>query len=159
MDFRDDERERGITMKSSGFSCINIKKPENEPCLLNFIDSPGHVDFLHEIEVASDLADYALIVIDISEGVRTQSREVIKQCALKSLKMILVLNKIDRILDIENDHPDCAEIYHKIKNCIEDVNAIVYAHSLNASVSHEAYFDPLKFNVIFASVKHKWAFE
>ncbi|MES1906475.1 MAG: Elongation factor-like GTPase 1, partial [Paramarteilia canceri] len=72
MDFREDEQSRGITMKSACFSCIHVEKATREPYFVNFIDSPGHIDFIQEISVATNLADSALIMIDVIEGVCIQ---------------------------------------------------------------------------------------
>lgn len=72
MDFRQDEKERQITMKASCFSCLFVNPLEKIPYIINFIDSPGHVDFVHEISTAVNLADSGLIVVDVVEGVCSQ---------------------------------------------------------------------------------------
>lgn len=59
MDFRDDEQCRGITMKSSAITLYY------DPVLINLIDSPGHIDFCSEVNLAINLADIAILVVDV----------------------------------------------------------------------------------------------
>lgn len=59
MDSREDEQTRGITMKSSAISLYY------DPVLVNLIDSPGHIDFCSEVNSAINLADVAILVVDV----------------------------------------------------------------------------------------------
>lgn len=70
MDSREDEQERGITMKSSAVSLIH--EYEKSLHLINLIDSPGHVDFSIEVSSAVRLCDGAIILIDVCEGICPQ---------------------------------------------------------------------------------------
>ncbi|KAL1500047.1 hypothetical protein AB1Y20_012731 [Prymnesium parvum] len=122
MDSREDEQDRGITMKAS---CIALAyqadggSPRHE---INLIDSPGHVDFSSEVSAAVRLADGALVVVDVVEGVCVQTHAVIKQAWEENVRPVLVLNKIDRlILDLQfSPH----EAWEHIKQVVQSVNAI-----------------------------------
>ena len=76
--------------------------------LINFIDSPGHVDFSIEVSSAVSLSDGAIIMIDVIEGVSPQTTTVIRQAWEAKVKTVLVLNKIDRlIIDKWYDAKEC----------------------------------------------------
>jgi len=90
MDNMDLERERGITIsaKNTAIAYEGIK--------INIIDTPGHADFGGEVERGLNLVDGAILLVDASEGPLPQTRFVVKKALEKNLKIILVINKIDR---------------------------------------------------------------
>lgn len=91
--------------------------------VLNLIDTPGHIDFLTEVAAAVRICDGALIVVDLVEGVCVQTKEAIKQAYDEKVKMILVLNKIDRLIIELNKSVD--DIFQSILRVIEDSNAYI----------------------------------
>ena len=90
MDNMDLERERGITIsaKNTAIAYKDIK--------INIIDTPGHADFGGEVERGLNLVDGAILLVDASEGPLPQTRFVVKKALEKNLRIILVINKIDR---------------------------------------------------------------
>uniref|UniRef100_A0A7C3J5A4 Large ribosomal subunit assembly factor BipA n=1 Tax=candidate division WOR-3 bacterium TaxID=2052148 RepID=A0A7C3J5A4_UNCW3 len=90
MDSLDLERERGITIAAKNCS-INYKDIK-----VNIIDTPGHADFGSEVERALFMVDGAILLVDASEGPLPQTRFVLKKALEKNLKIIVVINKIDR---------------------------------------------------------------
>ncbi|KAJ3023434.1 Cytoplasmic GTPase/eEF2-like protein (ribosomal biogenesis) [Thoreauomyces humboldtii] len=135
MDSREDEQQRGITMKSSGISLYfkiqrNLRdRQENEAgvaideYLVNLIDSPGHVDFSSEVSTASRLCDGALVLVDAVEGVCTQTHTVLRQAWTENVRPILVLNKIDRLMT--ELKLTSSEAYVHLNQILEQVNAIM----------------------------------
>ena len=90
MDTMDLERERGITIAAK--NCSVIWKGVR----INIIDTPGHADFGGEVERAISMADGAILLVDASEGPLPQTRFVLKKALAARLKIVVVINKIDR---------------------------------------------------------------
>ena len=90
MDRMDLERERGITIAAK--NCA-IKLGDTK---INILDTPGHADFGGEVERALMMVDGALLLVDASEGPLPQTRFVLKKALERGLKIIVVINKIDR---------------------------------------------------------------
>lgn len=187
LDSRPDEQLRGITMESSAISLyfrVLHKKADGEGFdakehLINLIDSPGHIDFSSEVSTASRLCDGAVVLVDVVEGVCSQTVTVLRQCWLDKLKPILVLNKIDRLITELRLSP--AETYLHLSKVVEQVNSVIgsfYGGERMAqdlawreerekdgnskefveSDDNDLYFDPAQNNVIFASAIDGWGF-
>ncbi len=90
MDSMDLERERGITIsaKNCAVTWNGVK--------INIIDTPGHADFGGEVERALSMADGAILLVDAAEGPLPQTRFVLRKALKAGLKLIVVVNKIDR---------------------------------------------------------------
>merc|ERR1719210_3136494 len=84
-------------MKSSSIALRWTNPDLKRAYLVNLIDSPGHVDFTSEVSMAARLADGALIVVDVVEGVAAQTRAVLRQAWRDRVHTCLFLNKVDAV--------------------------------------------------------------
>ncbi|MBI3420949.1 MAG: translational GTPase TypA [Candidatus Sungbacteria bacterium] len=90
MDSNELERERGITIFSKNASVVW------HDTKINIIDTPGHADFGGEVERVLSMADGCLLLVDAKEGPMPQTRFVLKKALAKKLRVIVVINKIDK---------------------------------------------------------------
>lgn len=111
MDSMDLEQERGITIAAKN-CCVLWNKVR-----INVIDTPGHADFGGEVERALSMADGALLLVDASEGPLPQTRFVLKKALEAGLKIIVVINKIDR----QDARPE--EVLDEIYDLLIDLEA------------------------------------
>jgi len=161
-DTRADEKERGITIKSTGISLyfgmpesyeLPVKS-EGRDFLINLIDSPGHVDFSSEVTAALRVTDGALVVVDVVEGVCVQTETVLRQALGERIVPVLTINKLDRgFLELQLDSES---MYQNFSRVIETANVLIatYRDELLGDVS--VY--PEKGNVGFSAGLQGWAF-
>merc|ERR1719248_376979 len=90
MDGNDQEKERGITILAKN-AAINYQGTK-----INIVDTPGHADFGGEVERVLGMVDAALLLVDAQEGPKPQTRFVLKKAIAMGLKILVVVNKIDR---------------------------------------------------------------
>ncbi|KAG8900615.1 Elongation factor 2 [Tulasnella sp. 403] len=163
-DTRDDEKERGITIKSTAISMYfevdkeevsAIKqKTDGTEFLINLIDSPGHVDFSSEVTAALRVTDGALVVVDCVEGVCVQTETVLRQALTERIKPVVIINKVDRaLLELQVTKED---LYQSFQRTIESVNVIVSTYHDESLGDVQVY--PDKGTVAFGSGLHGWGF-
>ncbi len=111
MDSNDLERERGITILSKN-TAVHYKGHK-----INIVDTPGHADFGGEVERVLKMVDGVLLLVDSFEGPMPQTRFVLKKALELKLKVLIVINKVDR--------PDarCDEVVNEILDLLIDLDA------------------------------------
>ena len=142
LDSNDQERERGITILSKNVS-ITYKGVK-----INVIDTPGHADFGGEVERVLNMADGALLIVDAFEGPMPQTRFVLKHALAQGLRIILVVNKIDR----PGSRPE--EVVNEVFDLMVELDAsdaqldfpIIYASAIGGYARYEA--DDANMNMI-----------
>ncbi|KAJ7919280.1 eukaryotic translation elongation factor 2 [Mycena leptocephala] len=147
-DTRDDEKERGITIKSTAISML-VPLVVIETPLTDLIgtgtSSPGHVDFSSEVTAALRVTDGALVVVDCVEGVCVQTETVLRQALGERIKPVVIINKVDRaLLELQVSKED---LFQSFLRTIESVNVIV-----------STYHDAALGTVAFGSGLHGWGF-
>ncbi|MDX9741553.1 MAG: translation elongation factor 4 [Gammaproteobacteria bacterium] len=122
LDSMDIERERGITIKAQSVS-LNYTARDGKTYLLNFIDTPGHVDFSYEVSRSLAACEGALLVVDASQGVEAQTVANCYTAIEQGLEVLPVLNKID----LPTAEPE------RVSREIEDIIGIDAAHAVPVS--------------------------
>ena len=122
LDSMDIERERGITIKAQSVT-LDYTAKDGEVYQLNFIDTPGHVDFSYEVSRSLAACDGALLVVDAGQGVEAQSVANCYTAIEMGLEVMPVLNK----MDLPQAEPE------RVKQQIEDIIGIDAADAVGCS--------------------------
>jgi len=141
LDYLEEEQKRGITIKTANISLLH--EIEKRPCVVNLIDTPGHVDFTGKVTRALRAIDGAVVVVDAVEEVMVR------------VQPVLFINKVDRLireLKLKED-----EIQAKLLRIIRDFNNLISLYG-EPEQKNRWRVDPAKGTVAFGSALHKWGF-
>lgn len=138
LDSNDLEREKGVTILAKNIAI------EYQGVKFNIIDTPGHADFSGEVERTLNMADGALLIVDAQEGPMPQTRFVLKKAFELGLKIIVVINKIDK------SFARPTEILHKTSNLFLELATtddqldfpVIYAVGRNGATFSSLPSDP-----------------
>lgn len=122
LDSMDIERERGITIKAQSVT-LDFHARDGKTYQLNFIDTPGHVDFSYEVSRSLAACEGALLVVDAAQGVEAQSVANCYTAIAQGLEVIPVLNK----MDLPQAEPD------RVKTEIEDIIGLDATNAVQCS--------------------------
>ena len=149
LDYLDIEQRRGITVENSIMNMIVDGDGERDE-LLNLIDTPGHLDFSGNITDTLFLVDNAIIIIDIIEGFMPQTQFVLSQAIKNNLKLIIFINKLDRMFTGLSENIE--DIEYKIKEITDKVEWLCKFDNYEGAI-------PTVKNglVIIGSAKDNWA--
>jgi elongation factor 2 len=151
MDFDTQEQERGITIWAANASMIH--EYNNEDYLINLIDTPGHVDFGGDVTRAMRAVDGAVLLVDAVEGVMPQTETVIRQSLRERVKLVLFINKVDRLIKELKLTPE--QMIERFTKIIQEVNYLIQKYA------EEEFRDKWLVNVeggsvAFGSALRKW---
>jgi 116 kDa U5 small nuclear ribonucleoprotein component len=152
-DARKDEQQRGVSVKTTPVSLV-LPSTEGKSYLLSVLDTPGHVNFSDEVTASLRAVDGVALVVDAVEGVMLNTERLVKHALLEHLPLVLIIAKLDRLI-LELKLPP-ADAYFKLLHTIQEVNALVSAHT-PPGFSHPE-LSPAAGNVLFAGAAQGWTF-
>ncbi|MBO6273578.1 translational GTPase TypA [bacterium] len=138
LDSNDLEKERGITILSKNIS-INYKGVK-----INVVDTPGHADFGGEVERVLGMVDGALLIVDAAEGPMPQTRFVLSKALELGLRIIVVINKIDKpAADVDSTLDKVFDLFTELTDREDLIDfPYIYASSLNGYAINEVEDEP-----------------
>ena len=148
LDSNDLERERGITILSKN---ISINYGDHR---INIVDTPGHADFGGEVERVLGMVDGALLIVDAAEGPMPQTRFVLSKALELGLKIIVVINKIDR--NGAEPHKALDKVFELFIELTEDQELldfpVIYASAVQGIAQNELEDENNDFKPLFDSI-------
>ena len=152
LDFLEEERKRGITIKTSAISLL--MKSDSKRYLLNLVDTPGHVDFSGKVTRALRIIDGAIVVVDAVEGIMSQTEYVIREAIREKVKTILYINKLDRLIRELNFSEN--QILSRLEEIVMSFNQLIDRYARD----EKDYFrvDVPSETVVFGSALYRWGF-
>ena len=152
LDYDEQEQARGITINAVNASMVH--EFEGHEYLINLIDTPGHVDFGGDVTRAMRALDGAVVVVCAVEGIMPQTETVIRQAIKESVKPIIFINKVDRLINELKVTPEQMQerfikIITELDNKIQNLAPPEFKEDWKLDVAGGS--------VAFGSATHKWA--
>merc|ERR1712194_885067 len=143
-DSRQDEQDRGVTIKATSMSLV-LQDSRDKSYLFNVMDTPGHTNFQDELIAG------IVVFVDVIVGLTVHMERMMKLALQEKMNFVLVVNGIDRLV-VELKLPP-TDAYHKLRYCIEDINETLEKlyDNVGTEVDSRVYFSPVKGNVMFCS--------
>jgi len=151
MDYVEIEQLRQLTIKAANISLYF--EYGGKPYLINFVDTPGHVDFTGHVTRSLRVMDGGLVVVDAVEGIMTQTETVVRQALEEYVRPVLFINKIDRLIKELRLSPQ--EIMQRILAIVKEFNSLIDMFA-PPEFKDAWKVDPGKGQVTLGSALHKW---
>ena len=153
LDFLEEEQKRKITIKTANITLLY--KANDNPYVINLVDTPGHVDFTGKVTRALRVIDGAVVVVDAVEEIMAQTEILTRQALEERVRPILFINKVDRL--ITELHLSEEQIQKKLDHIISSFNDLIQLYA------HEPFRSRWKVdaelgNVAFGAALHGWGF-
>ena len=145
------ERSKQMSLSSCPITLPLSSSQKQKTYSVTIMDNPGHIQFHDESVATLKISDGAVLVLDIIEGLTLHDEMLIRVCVSEGLPMVLVLNKMDRlIVDLKLPVEDA---YYKMRAVLEEVN--LFVKRVGGGSGRFPTFCPTR-NVVFSSGLHGW---
>lgn len=151
-DFDKQEQERGITIFSANVSMVH--EVDDQPYLINLIDTPGHVDFGGDVTRAMRAVDGTVIVVDAVEAIMPQTETVLRQALRERVKPVLFVNKVDRLIKELQLTPE--KMQERFLAIITQVNRLIQKYA-ETEFAEKWLVNVEDGSVAFGSAYRNWA--
>ena len=153
LDFLEEEQKRKITIKTANITLL-YKTAEN-PCIINLVDTPGHVDFTGKVTRALRVIDGAVVVVDAVEEIMAQTEILTRQALEERVCPVLFINKVDRLITELQLGEEA--IQKKLDHIISSFNDLIELYAQEPFRSRWKV-DAKLGNVAFGAALHGWGF-
>ncbi|MDI6708340.1 MAG: elongation factor EF-2 [Candidatus Thermoplasmatota archaeon] len=151
LDYDEQEQARGITINAANASMVH--EYGGKECLINLIDTPGHVDFGGDVTRAMRALDGVILVDCAVEGIMPQTETVIRQAMKEKVKPILFINKTDRLITELRLNPE--QMQERFRKIITGVNELIRKYAPE-EFKDQWLVKVEDGSVCFGSAYHKW---
>jgi elongation factor 2 len=153
LDFLEEEQRRGITIKTANISLLY--EEQDQPYVINLIDTPGHVDFSGKVTRAMRALDGCILLVDAVEEFQIMTEVRLRVALDEMVKPVLYINKFDRL--IKELKMDPQAVQQKLLRIISQFNTIVQTYG-SPEIRNDWTLNAAKGEVAFGSALDRWGF-